>query len=100
MRRARTAVPIIVARMSSRRWGAARCGASGHYGLYVENGGSAEVFLSFVLNPLAIFFATFFAAFFSILDFLVFLAIWCGPPILVAASWTALCASQELRFFI
>jgi hypothetical protein len=73
--------------------------APGHYCLYVENGGSIEAFLSFFLNPLSIFFASFLAAFFSILDFLLFLAIWCGPPILVAASWTAQCASQAHRFF-
>jgi hypothetical protein len=27
---------------------------------------------------------------------LVFLTIWCGPPIVVATSWTALCMSQGL----
>jgi hypothetical protein len=31
---------------------------------------------------------------------LVFLAIWCDLQILVAASWTALCTSQESRFFV
>jgi hypothetical protein len=41
----------------------------------------------------AAFFATF-AAFFTTLELLVFFAIWCGPPIVVATSWTALCMSQ------
>jgi hypothetical protein len=41
----------------------------------------------------AAFFATF-ASFFTALELLVFFAIWCGPPIVVAASRTALCMSQ------
>jgi hypothetical protein len=43
----------------------------------------------------AAFFATF-ATFFTTLELLVFLAIWCGPPMVVATSWTALCMSQGL----
>jgi hypothetical protein len=73
--------------------------ALGHNGLYEENGGSSEIFdlSTFVLDFLFIFLAAFFAAFFSMLDFLVFLAIWCVLPIVVAASWTWLCTSQGSR---
>ena len=48
-----------------------------------------------VLDFSALFAAFFaiFAAFFPILELLVFLAIRCGPPFVVATPWTAPCTS-------
>ena len=69
-------------------------------GDYVENGelrGMLDL-STFILDFfafLASFFAAFFAAFFSIFNsFLVLLVIWCNPPMVAAASWTALRTSQ------
>jgi hypothetical protein len=45
------------------------------------------------------FFAAFLAAFAAFFALLVFLAIWCGPRIVVARSWAALCMSQGPPIF-
>ena len=53
---------------------------------------------TFVLDFSA-FFAAFLAAFAAFFALLAFLAIWCGPRIVVARSWAALCMSQGPPIF-